>query len=231
MASVCKTNEQFVNEVTKKFPNIQVLGNYKDCHTEMKFRCLIHDYEFCKKPILFLNSRHGCNLCARENTKKSLLKSPQWFKSELSEKNPNVIQISEYVNMSTKVKVKCVYCGKIFDSKAQDLLNGHFCRECSIRMFADSRKLDKEEIENRIKQYNPYYGTFDIIGNCSGMYEEVDCICKKCGYKWSTKASNLIDKRGGTGCPTCNNSKGEMFVKNYLTNKNVHFICQKQKII
>ncbi|WP_295249971.1 hypothetical protein [Ruminococcus sp.] len=60
-------------------------------------------------------------------------KTQEWFRNELKSINPNVEQISEYIIMQEKVKVKCVHCGNIFESRAQDLLQGHFCRTCAIK--------------------------------------------------------------------------------------------------
>lgn len=99
----------------------------------MTFRCTKHDYVFSKTAHSFINSKCGCNLCADENLMAAKKKTPEWFRNELKSINPNVEQISEYIRMQEKVKVKCVHCGNIFESRAQDLLQGHFCRTCAIK--------------------------------------------------------------------------------------------------
>lgn len=81
---------------------------------------------FSKTAHSFISSKYGCNLCADENLMTAKKKTPEWFRNELKSINPNVEQISEYIRMQEKVKVKCVHCGNIFESRAQDLLQGHF---------------------------------------------------------------------------------------------------------
>ena len=69
----------------------------------------------------------------RKKKSSSKRKTDKWFSEQLIKRNPNVEQLSPYVNMLKKVKVKCKKCGKIYESKAQDLLNGHSCKDCSIK--------------------------------------------------------------------------------------------------
>ena len=222
-----KTNEQFLAESKLKFPQIEVLSEYKSSKEMMTFRCTKHDYVFSKTAHSFINSKCGCNLCADENFRTAKKKTPEWFRNELKSINPNVEQISEYVRMQEKVKVKCVYCGNIFESRAQDLLQGHFCRTCAIKKFSQERTKDHNWFIEELKKYNPNYKNIEIVGNYTGVNHKIQCRCKKCSYEWETKASRLIDKRGGSGCPLCNQSKGEIIVYNYLLKHRIDFEQQK----
>lgn len=222
-----KTNEQFLAESKLKFPQIEVLSEYKSSKEMMTFRCTKHDYVFSKTAHSFINSKCGCNLCADENFRTAKKKTPEWFRNELKSINPNVEQISEYVRMQEKVKVKCVYCGNIFESRAQDLLHGHFCRTCAIKKFSKERTKDHNWFIEELKKYNPNYKNIEIVGNYTGVNHKIQCRCKKCSYEWETKASRLIDKRGGSGCPLCNQSKGEIIVYNYLLKHRIDFEQQK----
>lgn len=224
---VRKTNEQFLAESKLKFPKIEVLSEYKSSKETMTFRCTKHDYIFTKTAHSFINSKCGCNLCADENFRTAKKKTPEWFRNELKSINPNVEQISEYVRMQEKVKVKCVYCGNIFKSRAQDLLKGHFCRTCAIKKSSQERTKDNDWFIEELKKYNPNYKNIEIVGNYTGVSHKIKCRCKKCSYEWETKASRLIDKRGGSGCPLCNQSKGEITVYNYLLKHRIDFEQQK----
>lgn len=55
--------------------------------------------------------------------------------------NPNIEYISGYVNLSNKVTVKCKKCGKIWNTRADHLLEGHGCRKCN-------RSKTQEETKN-----------------------------------------------------------------------------------
>lgn len=204
-----------------------MLSEYKSSKEMMTFRCTKHDYVFSKTAHSFINSKCGCNLCADENFRTAKKKTPEWFRNELKSINPNVEQISEYVRMQEKVKVKCVHCGNIFESRAQDLLQGHFCRTCAIKKFSQERTKDHNWFIEELKKYNPNYKNIEIVGNYTGVNHKIQCRCKNCSYEWETKASQLIDKRGGSGCPLCNQSKREIIVYNYLLKHRIDFEHQK----
>ena len=223
-----KTNEKFLAEAHSKFPHIEVLSDYKGSKEIMIFRCVKHNLIFEKTAYNFINSRCRCNLCAEENTRNSIKKSPEWFRKKLKEVNPTIEQISEYITMQDKVTVKCKQCGNVFSSKAQDLLNGHICKKCSIRICSGNNIKTHTWFLQQLKKYNPNYKNIEIIGKYKGVKETIKCKCNKCSYEWKVKASNLIDKRGGTGCPLCNQSKGESIVYNYLSDSKLDFETQKQ---
>lgn len=223
-----KTNEQFIAESNSKFPQIEILSEYKSSKEMMTFRCIKHDYVFSKTAYSFINSKCGCNLCADEKLRSAIKKTPEWFRNKLKLANPNVEQISEYIGMQDKVKVKCVHCGNVFESKAQDLLNGHSCRTCALKKQSQRRMKDHNWFVEKFKKYNPNYKNIEFISSYIGVGHKIKCKCKKCSYEWETRASQLIDKRGGSGCPICNQSKGESVVYNYLINKGINFEQQKQ---
>jgi len=223
-----KTNEQFIIEAKDKFPHIELLSQYNGSKAIMTFRCTKHDYIFEKTAYSFINSACGCNLCANENTVSSVKKSPSWFAEQLKDKNPYVEQLSQYVSMDKKIKVRCKLCGKDFESRAQDLLQGHFCRECAIAKFSQGRLQSHSWFIDNLKKYNPNYKNIDIMSQYEGRSKPIKCKCKKCSYEWETRASFLIDKRGGSGCPLCNQSKGEIIVYNYLVDNNISFEQQKE---
>lgn len=222
-----KTNEQFLAESKLKFPQIEVLSEYKGSKEMMTFRCTEHNYVFTKTAYSFINSKCGCNLCADDNFRSARKKTPEWFRNELKSINPNVEQISEYIGMQEKVKVKCIHCGNVFESRAQDLLKGHFCRTCAIKKHSQERTKDHDWFMKRFIRYNPNHRNIEIIGNYTGVNHNIKCRCKKCSYEWKTKAALLIDKRGGSGCPLCNQSKGESVVYNYLLKNRISFEQQK----
>ena len=78
-----KTNEQFLAEAKSKFPQIEVLSEYKGSKEMMTFRCTKHDYVFSKTAYNFINSKCECNLCADNNLRSAIKKTPEWFRNEL----------------------------------------------------------------------------------------------------------------------------------------------------
>lgn len=61
-----KTHLRYVQEVEKINPNIEVVGRYIDCVTNILHRCKIDGYEWMAKPNNILNGK-GCPKCNASN--------------------------------------------------------------------------------------------------------------------------------------------------------------------
>lgn len=223
-----KTDKEFKELSFKKFPQINILSEYVDMKHIMNFECTKHNFLFQKTAYNFINSAHGCNLCAKESSKSSLLKSHEWFVNELDNTLPDIEVLSTYAGMQKCIKVRCKICGNIWSPKAGDLHNGHGCKKCSILKLSKQRTKSYEEFCDLIKKYNPSYLDFDIISKYQNLTSKIRCRCHTCKNEWETTASNLVDKRGGSGCPYCAQSKGEAIAAQFLTRSGIEFERQKQ---
>lgn len=59
-----KSNEQFLNELSKVNPHIEPLEPYIDDHSKIKCKCTIHNYEWYALPNKILHRKTGCPKCA-----------------------------------------------------------------------------------------------------------------------------------------------------------------------
>lgn len=83
-----------------------------------------------------------------------------------------------------------------------------------------SKKLTMEEVNEKIHKYN---SNIKIIGEYKGYSQPIDCVCERCGNKWSPIANNIIR---GENCPKCS-SKSRI---NKLTGTFEHFINQLSQV-
>lgn len=60
--SKVKSKKQYIEDVRKINPNILVIGNYVNAHTQIKHKCLIDGYEWNAKPNNILCG-NGCPIC------------------------------------------------------------------------------------------------------------------------------------------------------------------------
>ena len=60
-----KTHEEFVLEMKKVNPNIEIIGKYKTTNDKIECKCSIHNYFWESYPYHLL-SGHGCIKCGRE---------------------------------------------------------------------------------------------------------------------------------------------------------------------
>lgn len=111
-------------------------------------------------------------------------------------KNPTIQILGVYQKNIVPISCKCSICGHKWNPLPKSLLGGHGCPRCSNNL-----KLTKEEFVESLKQNNPNFGKFSLIGDYDGMSKKIKCKCHICGTEWYPKANDLI--RSGSGCPSC----------------------------
>lgn len=153
-----KTQGQFITELYRINPNIEILGTYINSKTKIKCRCKIdgHEWEAMPKDLLH---RHGCPKCK--------MITHEEFIERLQQINPDIEILETYINARTKIKCRCAICGHEWKTKPCILLSGHGCPKCKI-----------SKGEKRIAQYldnigiyyiydNPYFN--DLVGKGGGL--------------------------------------------------------------
>ena len=139
----------------------------------------------------------GCKECRIKIFTKSRTKTNEDFLKELLEINPEIIPLEQYINSHTKIQVQCKICGYLWKSKPKDLLHGYGCRKCSKKMAAESRKLTKEEVLDRLSKNNQ---NIELLDEYIDLNEVIKVRCKCCGNTWETKVKNILY---GRGCKIC----------------------------
>lgn len=133
-----KTHEEFVEELSKINPNIEVLEDYKNAHTGIKCKCKVCGYgedgNWRPQPSHLLEGK-GCPKCAYRLVHEKLRKTHEDFIKELSEINPNVKVLGDYVNTHTGISCECLLCGhgkngEDWKPQPNSLLEGHGCPKC-----------------------------------------------------------------------------------------------------
>jgi len=124
-----------------------------------------------------------------------------WWKCKIGHEWETIINLR---NDNGEIKVGCPYCVGMLPSKDYNLLkiNPKLCEEWN---YDKNEKLPEE--------YTPV----------SGQYAWWQC--KECNCEWETKISNRVN---GRNCPECNESKGELKIREWLRYKNYNYIPQKQ---
>ena len=209
-----KYSKNFIEKMKEIHPNIKIIGDYIDAHTNIKCECLVCGYKWESRPNNLLN-KHGCPKCAnREHL------DQKTFIDKMNEVNPNIIVLGKYINKSQKIKVKCNLCNFEWDTRPYLLLSGHGCPKCKA-IKASKLKLkshkdflsDLYEVNKDIKILEQYKG------------KEVPTLfqCNTCNTIWKARPGNILR---GSGCPHCKSSRGEKRINKYLIEHNIPFIPQ-----
>ena len=85
-----KTHEEYVNEVSIKNPNVEVIGQYIDAKSKIMHNCLIHDIFWEVKPESVLLGS-GCKNCKKEKLREVKTKNNEQYIHEVESVNPDII--------------------------------------------------------------------------------------------------------------------------------------------
>lgn len=146
---------------------------------------------------------HGCKQCAIENNRKAQkLSSDEFIQRGLSKHGKKYdYSLVNYINIKTKVKIKCIKHGNIMQTPEYHL-QGVGCPKCGNAQGGDSNKLNnnifiKRAIEIHNNKYD--YSGVQYINSA----KKVNIICKKHG----TFSQTPNNHSQGQGCPKCGRTK------------------------
>ena len=195
-----KTTEEFIEQLAKISPFIEVQGEYSNTNTKIKVRSAKCGHSWYATPNSLLRGSN-CPKCAG-NTKKT----HSQFVEELRYKNPDISVIGEYVDAKTKIAVRCNICGKDLFMTPNALLNGHGCTNCNhakgmAKRHGKTHLKTTEEVMRQLQIISP---EIEVLGEYTRSKEPLKVRCKVCGYEWAPQAGSLLQ---GHGCPQCAKEK------------------------
>jgi len=207
------SNQQFIDNANNTHNNKYdySLTNYIDNRKPIKIICKEHGV-FEQIAASHLNGR-GCPKCGlRYLSKEELLRR---FNDMHKNKYKYRLDKDKY-NTTDYIKIDCKKHGT-FEQKIRDHLSGSGCQKCGGSIFTFS---DFENRSNDIHKGKYDYSLVDY----KKFNIPVKIICKKHGV-FEQKPMNHF---GGSGCPICNESRGEIIVRDFLNKNNIDFIPQKR---
>lgn len=206
-----KTSEQYYNECKEKGYDLPI-EDYRGASVKIKHKCSKgHIYEQTPNSHL---SGYGCPKC---NGTYSY--TPEEYYNLCKEKHLD-LPIEDYINNKTKIKHKCSR-GHIYKQTPSNHLKGHLCFKCSIDSNTLKRTFTTQEYYNKCKEEG-----FDLpIENYVNNKTKIKHKCSK-GHVY-TQAPDMHTGTKTQGCPICNESHGEKFIRNYLDKNSIKYESQK----
>lgn len=209
------SDTEFKNEIQSKFKHIKVIGNYTNMQTYLEVECSLCGLKRKVRPSKLLESRYGCPCLAN-----NMLITDNEYKLRL--KDSNIEPLEKYINNSTKLKHKCKICGyewsrvPILDYQ----LDGFTCPLCSLIRESNNRRLNVDDINEILIKENK---TFICINRDNLDVPTFEC--KLCGHKWKHDIKHQYLIKGN--CPSCNLTKGEERVRDFLEKYNINYEVEK----
>lgn len=131
---MARTHEQFIKELKKINPDIDVVGKYSRAVDRVEVKCKRCGLNWEPKAYSLIQGK-GCPHCSkvRGATKNKGLtgtKGINDFKRQLSIVDDSIEISGEYKNNKTKVECRCKRCGNIWYARPNSLLFKHGCPRC-----------------------------------------------------------------------------------------------------
>ena len=200
-----KTTEEYIQECKDKGYDLPI-ENYINSSTEIKHKCS-KGHTYFQIPNNHLKG-HGCPICYGNQKK-----TPESYLNGCKDKGIN-LPVENYINDSTKINHKCSK-GHVYPQRPSDNLQGIGCPICSKK-----KKKTAEEYIQECKEKGLDLPIEDYITNKT----KINHKCKQ-GHIYPQKPNHHLK---GIGCPVCNESHGEKFIRNYLDKNNIKYIPQKK---
>lgn len=190
------------------------LVDYKNSKTKVKIICPEHGV-FEQTPNNHISKSQGCPKCSKV---KRLTTTEFILRSIEIHDNKYDYSLVEYINNRTKVKIICIKHG-IFEQRPEQ----HICQKQGCPICNGGIKHTKEKFieKSNIIHKNKYdYKLVEYINS----HTKIKIICPIHGIFEQLPYHHL----NNCGCPTCKESKGEKYIRNFLEERNINYIIQKK---
>ena len=127
-----KTHVEYVAELVKVNPNIEVVGIYCGANIKIPHRCKKDGYVWDLSPSNALFGK-GCPKCGG-----TIKKTHEEYVAELSIKNPTVEVVEKYITAKTKIMHHCLIHDVYWKTEPRLVLSGHGCSECKNERISAS---------------------------------------------------------------------------------------------
>ena len=198
---------------------------YKDSFVKIsgktKINCPIHG-DFEQMADTHIGQGSGCPDCglATQVEKRKMSLEDFILKSQAVHGDKYNYSKVIYTNNREKIIVICQVHGEFYPAPGNFLL-GSGCPKCSIiEQHENQKKNVKDFINDSVKVHGDKYDYSKVVYN--GGKNFVEIICKKHGDFHQTPNTH----QRGSGCPSCNTSKGENLIKLILSNLEIEYLSQ-----
>lgn len=213
--------EEVSNRIQKRFPYLDIIGDYVDLAHKVLFRCnkCGKTWEIEPKKVL-ARKKLGCPYCDT-HVYSAPHRTNEEFLCELAKINTKVQPLEPYHRGWDPIKVRCKKCGRIYKVAPSNLLRGYGCKRCADRESHPEFLIPKEEAVERLHETHPY---IKLIGKYRGLEKESQFECVRCGYVFTNTIQYLM--KVAKDCPYCSEicySRQESVLKRYFDENHIGY--------
>lgn len=217
-----KTNQQFVEEVFKLVGDeYEFIDTYKNNTTKLRVKHNKCNNIYNVTPRDFLSDRR-CPYCKGERISISNTHSHEKFMESLSEVlEEDYIVLNKYKNARTKLQVKHVKCGLIYDVLPHKILNGNRCPVCSFIEMGENRAKTHDIFVSEV--FETVGSEYLVIGDYDRNWIKITMKHTKCGHLYEVTPDAFLT---GNRCPRCRESSGERDTSRILDKYKIKYVPQ-----
>lgn len=211
--------EEYKQRLSEISPDIIIIGDYINARTKTLHKCLKHNIEYMVTPAQALRGT-GCIECQKERYVSPFKRTNDEYIRILKEVNPTVVPVGEYADRKTRILHKCLIHNYIWETSPASVLNGCGCPLCrSDKIRSKAFKTHDQYVKDAFA-VNP---DIEVVEKYIDVYTPILHKCLIDGYEFKAAPIRVLS---GTGCPVCNESKGEREIRQWLENKEIKYIYQ-----
>lgn len=218
------TQEQIIDKIFKLVgEEYTVLGNYKRMKEEIQMRHNVCGFVYSPIAYEFIKNGTRCPNCAKEKRKLG----DDEFRNRVNLITDNeYVVLGSYINNRTKIEMKHLLCGQVFNPNPASFLSGTRCPFCS------GRRSNIETFKQEL--FKSVGNEYQLLGNYINKSTEVDLLHTTCGEIYRVKPVSFL--RNMSRCPKCRHRENgikrrksnEVFENNLLEKLNGEFIAVEE---
>ena len=208
------TDSEFRKRVKQKQRDrFEILSDYHGIMKKVEVRCNKCNWHGEVLAAHLMRRNYGSKCPVHDHRRRD----SSSFQKAINEKQDNQYTLlSKFVNLTTKVKIKCNICKKEINVWPSTLLYERIGKNCNHKII-----LNFEQASKRLNKISN--GEIKLV-HFSGMHSVATFEHHTCGNFWKTIATSVFNN--SEGCPFCSSSKGEKAVTKYLKENKILFKSQ-----
>lgn len=193
-----KTHEEYVDEVVKINPNIDVLELYDGSQIKIMHQCKIDNHKWRVAPSNILRGE-GCPICRNRRLREARIKPRDEYIQSVKKLNPNIEVLETYMGAKIKIKHKCKIDGYEWDVTPTSILSGQGCPVCAGQKIGPHPEYKNSIWASQYREYCSLYMTEEQMKSFTPMtHQRINCMCPNCHAVKPVMIFNLI--RQGLNC-------------------------------
>lgn len=154
-----KTMDWYIDQLSTKNPDVELVGNYVDMHTPILHHCLLDDVYWDIAPTNALKGSH-CPECWKRQIGDKNRKTPEQYVQDVKNMHMYIEPMEDYVGAYIPILHKCSVCGAIWKPIPHNILGGRGCPGC-VQSYKE-QQISKWLFEHNII-YSPQYTFSDCV--------------------------------------------------------------------